>query len=87
MIQDKLPPRLCSEIKLFDLCELEKCLHKDGRFCINPLMLERFEGISESEARFSTEYYCDDESEDSEDPESSDFYYNDMDDDEEKDEY
>jgi len=82
LIQETLPPRLCSEIKLFDLCSLDKCSHKDGRYCTDPLMLERFEGISESEARFSTEFYGEEESEDSEDPESSDFYYDDMEEDE-----
>ena len=28
--------RLCSEIQLFDLCDLEYCKHKVERFCENP---------------------------------------------------
>lgn len=82
-MQEKLPPRLCSEIKLFDLCSLEKCSHNNGRFCVNPVMLERFESISESEDRFPVESYCDSESEDFEESESSDFYSDEMTEDDE----
>ena len=32
----EVPRRLCSEIQLFDLCELEKCHFKDERFCTDP---------------------------------------------------
>lgn len=42
-----LPRRLCSEIQLFDLCELECCHFKDGRFCTDPEMLARFESVAE----------------------------------------
>lgn len=39
--------RLCSEIQLFDLCDLDKCAFKTGKFCNNPDLLEKFELISE----------------------------------------
>ncbi|BCS53810.1 hypothetical protein [Geobacter sp. SVR] len=41
--------RLCSEIQLFDLCELERCGHKNGRFCTDTNLLAKFERISEEE--------------------------------------
>ena len=47
----ELPRRLCSEIQLFDLCELEKCHFKDDRFCTDPEMLARFESAAEPEDR------------------------------------
>lgn len=43
------PQRLCSEIQLFDLCELERCTYKDGRFCTDPRLLEKFEAIADEE--------------------------------------
>jgi hypothetical protein len=43
----ELPRRLCSEIQLFDLCELERCRFKDGRFCTDPELLARFEAVAE----------------------------------------
>ncbi len=43
--------RLCNEIQLFDLCDLESCNYKEGRFCINQELIERFENISEDDAR------------------------------------
>lgn len=45
------PRRLCSEIQLFDLCELERCHFKDNRFCTDPDMLARFEAAAEPEER------------------------------------
>jgi hypothetical protein len=45
------PQRLCSEIQLFDLCDLETCCQKDGRYCTNPEVLERFEAIKEEDER------------------------------------
>jgi len=48
---DIQPRRLCSEIQLFDLCDLESCKQKDGRFCMNPDLLDRFEKIVEHELR------------------------------------
>jgi hypothetical protein len=62
--------RLCSEIQLFDLCDLDTCCQKDGRYCTNPEVLERFEAIKEEDERspeqYLTEELDDDESEDSE---------------------
>jgi len=43
--------RLCSEIQLFDLCELESCSFKEGRFCTEARILERFEAIKEEDER------------------------------------
>jgi hypothetical protein len=43
--------RLCNEIQLFDLCELEKCRFKDGRYCTDGDLLNRFEAIAEEELR------------------------------------
>jgi len=43
--------RLCNEIQLFDLCELEKCGHKQGLYCTSPELLNRFEAIAEEEER------------------------------------
>jgi hypothetical protein len=48
--------RLCSEIQLFDLCELESCKHKEGRFCTNQELLERFENINEVDVRSSDRF-------------------------------
>jgi hypothetical protein len=45
------PRRLCSEIQLFDLCELERCRFKDGRFCTEPDLLARFEAVAEPQDR------------------------------------
>jgi hypothetical protein len=48
---DILPQRLCSEIQLFDLCELDACRHKIGCFCSDPILLSRFEAIADEELR------------------------------------
>lgn len=48
-----LPQRLCSEIQLFDLCSLDSCTHKSGRFCTDPALLGRFEKITEKELRIT----------------------------------
>ena len=50
-IQDEPPLRLCSEIQLFDLCDLDSCGFKDGRFCTHADLLARFEAIAEQEDR------------------------------------
>ncbi len=60
----ELPRRLCSEIQLFDLCELEKCSFKNGRFCTNPDLLARFEALEEPEERPA---YCNDDDDDEQD--------------------
>lgn len=39
--------RLCSEIQLFDLCELERCKFKENNFCTDPTLLEKFEAIAD----------------------------------------
>ena len=52
--------RLCSEIQLFDLCELEVCCHKDSRYCTNSEILERFEAIKEEDERSPEQYLVED---------------------------
>ena len=42
--------RLCNEIQLFDLCDLDSCTCKEGRFCTNPDLVAAFERISDAEA-------------------------------------
>lgn len=63
---DILPQRFCTEIQLFDLCDLDSCKHRSGRFCNDPVLLARFERIAEVELRtpdrYVTEGVEDDES-------------------------
>ncbi len=49
--EEKTSPaeRLCSEVQLFDLCELDSCRHKSGRFCTNEELLAKFEAIREDD--------------------------------------
>ena len=47
----KSVPRLCNEIQLFDLCDLEKCGHKQGLYCTSAELLSRFEAIAEEDER------------------------------------
>lgn len=65
--------RLCSEIQLFDLCDLETCRHKNGRYCTNPEALAKFEAIAEEDERAPQQYLAEDydenEGEESEDQE------------------
>jgi hypothetical protein len=46
-----LPARFCTEIRLFDLCTLEQCRFREGRYCVNSLLLARFEAIAEQDER------------------------------------
>lgn len=48
--------RLCSEIQLFDLCELDVCGHKDGRYCTKGDLIARFEAIADDEERVPEQY-------------------------------
>ncbi len=57
--------RLCSEIQLFDLCELDVCGHKDGRYCTKGDILTKFEAIKEEDER-SPEQYLAEELDDAE---------------------
>jgi len=61
--------RLCSEIQLFDLCDLDSCRFKSSRFCTNEQLLAKFEAIKEEDDR-NTLLYEDDESEEDIDSES-----------------
>ena len=58
--------RLCNEIQLFDLCELEKCGHKQGLFCTSPELLNSFEAIAEEDERPAAEGFLSDELDDEE---------------------
>ncbi len=42
--------RLCSEIQLFDLCDLDRCKFKSANFCSNEELLNRFEKIADEDA-------------------------------------
>ena len=76
--------RLCSEIQLFDLCDLDTCTCKDGRFCTNPEILQRFEAIKEEDERSPEQYLTEDlEDEDAEDLEDEEAYGDDEYEDEE----
>jgi len=50
---DTYPQRLCNEIQLFDLCDLDSCRKRSGRYCTDSEMLGRFENIAEKELRVS----------------------------------
>ena len=62
--------RLCSEIQLFDLCDLETCRQKDGRYCTNKEALARFEAIQEEDE--SSNKYLTDEIDEIEEEEAED---------------
>lgn len=69
--QNNPPQRLCSEIKLFDLCDLDSCSYKRGRYCSNEEVVSRFEKISEEE--FSPPQRYIDEELDDDDAEEDDY--------------
>lgn len=50
------PQRLCSEIQLFDLCDLDRCGSKQGRYCTKGELLSRFEKIAEEDLRSPEQY-------------------------------
>ena len=58
--------RLCNEIQLFDLCELEKCGHKQGLFCTSRELLDSFEAIAEEDERPAAEGFISGEPDDAE---------------------
>jgi len=53
---DIYPQCLCSEIQLFDLCDLNSCRKRSGRYCSDSEMLGRFENITEKELRVSERF-------------------------------
>jgi hypothetical protein len=59
--------RLCSEIQLFDLCELDSCSFRCSRYCTNDELLARFESIKEEDDRNNL-LYEDDETDEDIDP-------------------
>jgi hypothetical protein len=56
--QEGTTKRLCSEIQLFDLCELDVCGHKDGRYCTKGDLLARFEAIADDD-RSPEQFFAD----------------------------
>ncbi len=71
-IEQKLndpPQRLCSEIKLFDLCDLDQCGFKSGRYCSNHDMVSRFEKIADEEVSRPQRYIDEELDEDGEERE------------------
>jgi hypothetical protein len=72
--------RLCSEIQLFDLCDLDSCGFKRDRFCTNELLLRKFEAIREEDDRHVL-LYDEDELEDDGDLDDFDDYADEFDDD------
>jgi hypothetical protein len=81
--EEKVAPadRLCSEIQLFDLCDLDRCRHKKERFCTNEELLAKFEAIKEEDIR-SDLVYDDEELEDEDDLAYDDFEGDDYEEDE-----
>lgn len=63
---EELPRRLCSEIQLFDLCELTWCSFKDGRFCTHADLLARFEALAEPDDKPAQRYDDEDDEQDEE---------------------
>lgn len=66
--QDIPRQRLCSEIQLFDLCDLVSCGYKSGRFCSNLELVSEFEKISDDDPR-PPQRYIDEEFIDSDETE------------------
>jgi len=88
MKEEKLPEsskpadRLCSEIHLFDLCDLDTCGHKRARFCTNEELLAKFESIKEEDDRPANIYDEDElEGDDDLEPDESEYYGDELDDD------
>ncbi|HIJ97237.1 MAG TPA: hypothetical protein HPP94_16175 [Desulfuromonadales bacterium] len=71
----KQESRLCSEIQLFDLCDLDVCRYKSGRFCTNADLVERFDKISEDDDFPSPLRFVENESDDMDDCDDDFFVY------------
>jgi hypothetical protein len=72
MVEETKPRRLCSEIQLFDLCSLENCKCRDGRYCGDESIIAKFETISEDEMDYSDQFLID-ELEDLEDSDDAEY--------------
>ena len=66
--EEPAPPaqRLCSEIQLFDLCDLDSCSFKSDRYCTNDDLLVKFESIKEEDDTRTLVYVDEEESADPE---------------------
>jgi hypothetical protein len=60
-LKEQKPNRLCSEIQLFDLCDVDVCGHKDGRYCTKGDILAKFEAVLDAEDERSPEQFMADE--------------------------
>jgi hypothetical protein len=71
MAEETKPRRLCSEIQLFDLCNLASCKFRDGRYCGDENIIAKFETISDEENDFADQFMIDelDDLEDADDAE------------------
>jgi hypothetical protein len=78
--------RLCNEIQLFDLCDLESCHYKNGRFCTNADLLTAFERISDAEEIRAARFVADEDEDGAEVAYDDDEYDDALDDDERGDE-
>jgi hypothetical protein len=69
MTDNNREKRLCSEIQLFDLCDLDTCRDRDGRYCTKRELLDKFEAIQEEDTRSPEQFLADelDESEEADD--------------------
>jgi hypothetical protein len=65
------PKRLCSEIQLFDICTKTSCKHKDGRYCIDGDILDKFEAISDDDVAGLPDQFLADEMEEMEEDDLS----------------
>ncbi|RQW78029.1 MAG: hypothetical protein EHM51_00755 [Geobacter sp.] len=67
--EQKKMRRLCTEIQLFDLCDKDRCNHKDGRYCTSEEALAKFEAVLDEEDRATERFLADrlDEGEEAED--------------------
>lgn len=73
--------RLCNEIQLFDLCELERCGHKQGLYCTSTELLNRFEAIAEEDEHPPAEGFISGKLDDAEGTGTDDEYDDTFDDD------
>lgn len=75
--------RLCSEIQLFDLCDLDSCHFKQSRFCTNEELVAQFEAIKEEDERNTLLYEGDEDDEAFDEESDFDGYDDSFDDDDE----
>lgn len=75
--------RLCSEIQLFDLCDLDSCRFKRGRFCTNEELVAKFEAINEEDVQNALLYENEEDGDDANSETDFDDFDDSFDDDDE----